>query len=141
MVIETQNLNTGSTFNGFTMGATMASIQEALQNMMTIDGAMGAMVVDASSGMTLGQIGGGVNLDLAAAGNSEVVKSKLRTMKSLGIEDHIEDILITLGKQYHVIRPISSATNLFTYIVLDRARANLALARYKMTEIEKTIAV
>nr|BFE78141.1 hypothetical protein GCM10020093_007420 [Planobispora longispora] len=87
----------------------MASMEVSLKEMMAIDGALGAVVVDYNSGMALGSLGGSKDLDLqvAAAGNTEVVKAKLRTMESLGLKDTIEDILITLTRQYHVIRPIT----------------------------------
>jgi len=117
------------------------TLQEGLQELMTIDGALGAMVVDASSGMTLGMAGGGVNLELAAAGNSEVVKAKLRTMRSLDLQDTIEDMLITLGKQYHIIRPMANRPGLFLYLVIDRSRGNLALARFKSAEVEKSLTI
>ena len=71
----------------------MASIQESLNGLMGIDGAMCAAVVDSGSGMLLGSIGSGVDLELAAAGNTEVVRAKLKTMKSLGLNDKIDDIL------------------------------------------------
>ena len=64
------------------------------------------------------------------------MRAKLKTMKSLALKDEIEDILISLGKQYHIIRPIASKPGLFLYVALDRARANLALARRKVLEVE-----
>lgn len=114
----------------------MASIPQTLQELMNIDGATAAAVVDANSGMVLGKAGGGVDLDLAGAGNTEVVRAKLKTMKALGLKDTIEDILITLGKQYHVIRPMAEKPGVFIYLVLDRAKASLALARLKTAELE-----
>ena len=115
----------------------MASIKQTLDDILTIDGAMCAAVVDAGSGMVLGSVGSGVDMEIAAAGNTEVVRAKLKTMRSLGLSDVIEDMLITLGRQYHIIRPSSVKEGLFLYVVLDKQRANLALARRKTQEVDK----
>ncbi|RUR66942.1 hypothetical protein EJP67_07660 [Variovorax guangxiensis] len=115
----------------------MASIQNSLENLLTADGALCAAVVDSGSGMMLGAIGTGVDLEVAAAGNTEVVRAKLKTMRALGLNDSIEDILITLGKQYHLLRPMAQKEGVFIYFVLDKARSNLALARRKLQDVEK----
>ena len=120
----------------------MASIQDSLQDLLTLDGAVGAAIVDYESGMVLGSAGGGVNLELAGAGNSRVIKAKLETKKSLGIDDEeIEDMLITLTSQLHIIRPTAAHEGLFIYLVLDRARSNLALARRKVMMIEAVLEI
>lgn len=119
----------------------MSTINQAMQELMTCDGGMCAALVDSSSGMILGQIGSGVDLEVAAAGNTEVVRAKMKTMRALGISDVIEDILITLGKQYHIIRPMARKEGLFIYLVLDKAKSNLALARRKAQEVEKDLMV
>lgn len=119
----------------------MATIKQGMDELMLIDGALCAALVDASSGMILGQIGSGVDLEVAAAGNTEVVRAKMKTMRALGLNDVIEDILITLGKQYHIIRPMAAKPGLFLYIVLDKGRSNLALARRKVQDIEGAITV
>ncbi|ARU06075.1 hypothetical protein CCO03_16630 [Comamonas serinivorans] len=115
----------------------MATIKQTLDDLMAIDGAMCAAVVDSTSGMMLGAIGTGVDLEVAAAGNTEVVRAKNKTMRALGLNDVIEDILITLGKQYHIIRPSSRKDGVFIYFVLDKARANLAMARRKVLDVDK----
>ena len=119
----------------------MSSVTDSIKTLLSIDGATAAAIVDSNSGMVLGKDGTGVNLDLAAAGNTEVVRAKLKTMKALGIKGGIEDILITLDNQYHVIRPSATKEGLFIYLVLDKSKANLAMARYKVTEVEQTMTV
>ncbi|WP_433465886.1 hypothetical protein [Spirillospora sp. CA-128828] len=123
----------------------MSNLDLALKDMMSIDGAVGAAVVDYDSGMALGHIGGSKALDLqvASAGNTEVVRAKFRTMEQLGIKEEIEDILITISTQYHIIRPLTGrkGKGLFIYAALDRGRANLALARHRLREIEQNLEV
>jgi predicted regulator of Ras-like GTPase activity (Roadblock/LC7/MglB family) len=118
----------------------MASVTDSLKELLRVDGAMCAALVDANSGMMLGSAGSGLDLELAAAGNTEVVRAKLRTMKNLGLNDAIEDILISLSKQYHIIRPVQAKPGIFMYLVLDRAKANLAMARRACQETEGAIA-
>ena len=119
----------------------MSSVNESLAALLSIDGAMGACIVDYESGMVLGKEGAGVDLDLAAAGNAEVVKAKMETMKNLGIKGEIEDILITLQEQFHIIRPTANHKGLFIYLVLNKAKSNLALARRKVLDIEKNLEI
>jgi len=120
----------------------MATAKEALTVLMQIDGIIGAMVVDSNSGMMLASAGGGpLNLELAAAGNTEVVRAKRKTVRSLGLQDSIDDILITLSRQYHLIRPLASNDALFIYIALDRTKANLAMARHSLSQAEKDLVV
>ncbi len=112
------------------------NVKECLDELLQVDGALGAAVVDYKSGMALGIAGGGINLEVAAAGNSEVIRAKLKTMQGLGLQDRIEDILITLGKHYHLIRLSEKIQNIFIYFVLDKQKSNLALARHKLAEVE-----
>ncbi len=124
------------------MANTESSLKECLAS---IDGATAAALVDYTSGMALGTLGGGkdFNLEVAAAGNTDVVRSKLRTMEHLGLNEEIEDILITLNSQYHLIRLLRGrgGNGLFLYLVLDGARANLAMARHQLRRIETELEV
>ena len=114
----------------------MGNLAQSLEELLQIDGALAVAVVDSNSGMVLAKAGGGIDLDVAGAGNTEVVRAKMKTMKSLGLKDAIEDILITLTKQYHIIRPMAERPGVFIYLVLDKAKSSLALARLKTAEIE-----
>ncbi|MDQ3217408.1 MAG: hypothetical protein M3Q18_06085 [Actinomycetota bacterium] len=110
---------------------------------MDIDGALGVALVDNNSGLALGMDGGGPDLDLevAAAGNAEMVKSKMKAMSDLGLDDRIEDIVITLDTQVHLIRPIGHADGdgLFVYVALDRSASNLVIARRDLHTIEDVL--
>lgn len=114
--------------------------KRAIGKLSSIDGFVGGAIVDSDSGMILGHDGGGpVNLEIAAAGNTEVVRAKRKTMRNLALNDTIEDILISLSKQYHIIRPVRAKPELFFYLVIDRQKANLAMARLSLADIEKEL--
>jgi hypothetical protein len=123
----------------------MADMDTALKEAMTIEGAIGVALVDYTSGMALGVVGGGKDLDLtvAAAGNTDVVRAKLRAMEMLGLTEQIEDILITLDTQYHLIRLLTgrAGKGLFLYIALSKSRANLAMARHQLRRLEADLEV
>lgn len=124
-------------------GDSMANINKTLEETMKIDGAIGAAIADWDSGMCLGSAGGGarLNVEIAAAGNCQVVKAKMATMAELGIKGAIHDILITLEDQIHLIRPLRRGDSMFMYLAIDKAKGNLALARHRLTKLEAELSV
>jgi hypothetical protein len=123
----------------------MPDMDIALKDAMLIDGALGAALVDLNSGMALGVAGGSKDLDLvmAAAGNTDVLRAKMRTIEMLNIREAVEDILVTLSGQYHLIRPLTGRNqqDLFLYLALNKERANLALARHQLRRIEENLEI
>lgn len=118
----------------------MASIRESLQKLNSLDGFLAAALVDGDSGMVLGSEAAVVfDLEMAGAASSEVVRAKRKAITALALADDIEDILITLGKQYHLIRPMKDRPLVFFYLVLDRTKANLALSRLALSETSKSL--
>ena len=116
----------------------MADIKASMLRALKVDGALGAALVDLESGMSLGSSGNpGFDLELAAAGNTEVVRAKKKIRDKLGIKDRIEDILMTLQTQYQLIRMVGN--NLLLYVVLDRSKSNLALARKELEFIDREL--
>ncbi|MEO8672565.1 MAG: roadblock/LC7 domain-containing protein [Tahibacter sp.] len=109
----------------------------SLEALRQIDGYMASALVDGDSGMPMAKDGSGVDLDIAGPGNAEVIKAKRKVAAALKLNDAIEDILITLSKQYHILRPLESNHKAFLYLVLDRTKANLAMARHELKSFEK----
>lgn len=121
------------------------SLEAKLNECLEIDGAKAVALVDLATGMVVATAGdaNGLDLNVAAAGNTNVMKAKQATMNDLGLDDEIEDVLITLSSQYHMIRPLTddSGKGLFLYLVLDKAKANLGMARFKVSRIEAGLKV
>jgi len=94
-----------------------------------VPGYIAASLVDLESGMTLGLKSMRPDFDLAAASayNSEMVKQKMKIMRALSLKTTLEDMLITLGDQIHVIRMVNPTT--FIYLAVDRSQSNLAIVR------------
>jgi hypothetical protein len=92
---------------------------------------MAIAVVDVSSGMALASHSNtpSINPETAAAYNTEVVKQKQKAMSALKLQGEvIEDILITLTNQLHLIK-LNPAGSKFIYLVVNSRDTNLAIAR------------
>ncbi|MGY2982140.1 hypothetical protein [Thermostichus sp. OS-CIW-29] len=123
----------------------MQKLQDSLVKALSIDGALGVALGDWKTGMCLGYKGTNspafpeANLELAIAGNTEVIRAKMRVAESLKFTDRIEEILIILETQYHLVRTLKTINGLFFYLALDREKGNLALARIKLSQIESEL--
>jgi len=71
---------------------------------------------------------GTLNLGVAAAGSTDVVRFKYEAMQNLGLDDKIEDVLMTLTTQYHLVRILERDQSLFLYVALSKEQSNLAMA-------------
>jgi hypothetical protein len=94
-----------------------------------VPGFIAASLVDLDSGMTLAVKSARPDFDLAAASafNSEIIKQKHKTIRALGLNSVLEDILLTLSDQLHLIKMVGNGS--FIYLAADRATTNLAIIR------------
>ena len=114
----------------------MSNVTESLERLIELAGAKSAALVDSSTGMVLGHAGSETGLEIAAAANTEMIRAQLTSMANLRSTDTLDDILITLGSQYDIIRPLAANPSIFLYLALDKNKSNMALARYKVSECE-----
>ena len=122
------------------METTDLNIQGALDEVMNIDGAVGAAIVDYDTGMTLGTIGGrNLDMELAGAGTTEVVRSEKSIVHDLELNEEIEDLLISLEGQYHLVRMCEHHEDVFIYLVIDRSEGNLGLARRSIDQVDERL--
>ena len=125
------------------VGDDSRNIGPTLAEAMHIEGALGAALVDYSSGEILGAESTGLDLTVAAAGDSAVIRAKIASLVQLDLDDEIDEVFITLGTQYHLMRMVndSETPRLFLYLVLDRSRAILAMARHKLVLAARQLSV
>jgi predicted regulator of Ras-like GTPase activity (Roadblock/LC7/MglB family) len=95
-----------------------------------VNGVIATAVVDLESGMTLAAKTNRSDFDLAVASayNSELVKQKMKIMRALNLKASLEDMLITLSDQFHLIKFLPGGTS-FVYLAADRSGTNLAILR------------
>jgi hypothetical protein len=100
-----------------------------------VNGVIATAAVDLESGMTLAAKTNRPEFDLAAASayNSELVKQKLKIMKTLNLKCELEDMLITLSDQFHLIKFLPGGTS-FLYLAAERGGTNLAILRISVNK-------
>jgi len=119
----------------------MPTVAESLDELVKAAGAQCAALVDSESGMILGQSGFNPDMEVIAAGNTELIRSQIKALKAQGADEAIDDILITLTNQYDILRPLKANPSIFLFVTLDKAKANLALARFRVSECESQLAL
>ncbi|MDA6071442.1 hypothetical protein NJT12_17620 [Flavobacterium sp. AC] len=105
-----------------------------------INGFIAVSVTEVETGMSYSSLSLNPNFDpeLASAYNLEVVKAKLSAIKALGLNQKINDILITLTDQIHII-DVSEDGKYFIYLAVDSTKANLGLTRATLSKFKKDI--
>lgn len=117
-----------------------ARARAALNDMLLIDGLLGCAVVDGTTGLVLARDerqGRPADLDLSAAASAQVLRAHRLAAHNMGLSDHIEEVMVSAGPRQQVLRTVTQHPELFLLLLLDKQKANLALARYKLMEVER----
>jgi predicted regulator of Ras-like GTPase activity (Roadblock/LC7/MglB family) len=95
-----------------------------------VNGVIATAAVDMDSGMTLAAKSNRSDFDLtvASAYNSELVKQKMKIMRALNLKSSLEDMLLTLSDQVHLIKILPGGAS-FLYLAAEKSGTNLAILR------------
>ncbi len=119
-----------------------AHARRQLAEMATLDGMLGCAIVDAGNGLILARDAPedtGLDLDIAAAACTQTLKAHKAAARNMGMPEPVEEIMTSAGNRHQVLRQLSQFPDLFLFVLLDRQRTNLALARYKLMEVEREL--
>lgn len=117
-----------------------AKARTALAEMLAVDGLLGCAVVDGTTGLVLARESRDdqpADLDLSAAASAQVLRAHRMAARDMGLSDEIDEVMVSAGLRQQVLRTVSRYPDLFLLALLDKQRANLALARYKLMDVEK----
>ncbi|AEW85483.1 hypothetical protein B0A78_10420 [Flavobacterium columnare NBRC 100251 = ATCC 23463] len=105
-----------------------------------VPGFIAVAISEIKSGISYYTLSANPNFDpeLASAFNLEVVKAQLNAINALGLKETIEDIMINLKSQIHII-DISENNEYFIYLAVDSNRANLGMTKALLNKYKKDI--
>jgi DNA-binding response OmpR family regulator len=110
--------------------ATHTQIVAMLERVQTdVAGFIAASLVELETGATLGALTTRQNVDLSAASTfvAELVKQQIQLMRTLAVGGALQDMLLTVDGQLHMISIITPTR--FVHLAADRDSTNLALMR------------
>lgn len=119
----------------------MANVRTCLEEVMKLDGVTGAVLVNLKSGKMLGIAGDTPSLDIEAAANADLVKAKFKVLSSLDAKETVEDIVITLGQRYQLLRCMGGPQGLMLYLNMQRRLASLPEARLRLNQLEAELVI
>ncbi|WP_371501290.1 hypothetical protein OG871_30930 [Kitasatospora sp. NBC_00374] len=126
----------------------MPGIDDCLTEAMGVPGALGASLVDWTSGLALGTAGEGPGGD-HEAGAADATELARAVTQSTSFADPAsgtapaEDVILSSAGAYHLVRFLDTAfdSNLILYLRLDRERSNLAMARLRLAAIAEQLVI
>jgi hypothetical protein len=122
----------------------LAAAEAVLAPVTTIDGFRLASLIDASTGMVLASVQDqdDISLPRAAAGAADIASVLALLTGELATGDDLEDVMVTFSKHFHLIRIVQAGPSqtVILLVILDRSRANLAMARRSIRDFCESLA-
>jgi predicted regulator of Ras-like GTPase activity (Roadblock/LC7/MglB family) len=81
-----------------------------------------------------------IDMELAAAAAAQVLRAHRESARSMGLADPVDEIITTAGARHVLIRALQRHADLFIVALLEKHRTNLALARFQLLEVERSLA-
>lgn len=120
-----------------------ARARSALAGLAALDGVLGCAVVDSGTGLVIAREGRNdlqVDMDLACAASAQLMRAHRQTARSMGLAEHIDEVSTSAGPRQQLMCTLSRHPAQFIVVLLDRRRADLALVRQRLAEVEQVLA-
>ena len=116
--------------------------RQALSSLLKLDGLIGCALVDAATGLVMAHETRDehtIDMELAAAAAAQVLRAQRDSARSMGLTDPIDELITTAGARNILIRALQRHAELFIVALLEKHRTNLALARFQLLEVERSL--
>jgi hypothetical protein len=114
-----------------------------LRELMLLDGLIFASLIDGNTGLVVASDAQGPDIDRAAQAATEILRVHRRTLRQMGHgrpNDPVDEVLVTAGNRYHILRTLQAHPDYFILAVLDKLRSNLAMTRFRVMEAQQVLA-
>lgn len=117
------------------------AVARQLRLLMSTAGFVGCAVADVQTGLLVAGESHEAGVDLAhtAAAIAPTLRAQQHAAQTMGLLVPVEEVIVCAGSDQHVVRPLLSKPNLFLFARLNRAYANLTLARLKIAEAQRAL--
>jgi CheY-like chemotaxis protein/predicted regulator of Ras-like GTPase activity (Roadblock/LC7/MglB family) len=114
------------------------SVRETLERGRGLEGSLATLLVETATGNLIAAAIGskGVDVEVAARATAELARQKPRVEEAIGLRDTVEELLLTSGRRYYLLRPMG---RMFLLLVLDRRKTNLAVAQEELAAMEREL--
>lgn len=117
------------------------TVREALEQGRELEGSLATLLVETATGRLIAAAIGakGVDLEVAAQATAELARQKPRVEATIGLKDAVEELVLISSRRYYLLRPVGPDGQMFLLLVLDRTKANLAVAQEELAAMEKEL--